>query len=219
MNRDCQLIYENYLNSKISLSEIEDRIRKIKEFLPKFDISNSEGNHIQIKFFDLVARTLNNLEVPTKKHFIQRLIDQKLLPEDFWNYALDNRLLGEAYKPINKAEYKYPMPPKFKIGDIVLIKKYTKSEFIGDYNSTAKRWDPTDWKKTEYKGVLGKIHEIKCFPAGGTRPPSYYYDIIIEDKRYPELVNNFSVICAEYEIKRTQLTVSDTDSMNKLLDI
>ena len=127
----------------------------------------------------------------------------------------DCQLIFEAYKKVDPNECRFPQKPKFQIGEVVNIKNYRHSTFVGDHSSAGKT--ARDWITQLYPNLVGKVVNIECYTNTG-KLPTYYYEILPEDKRYPELNSN-TIICAAYEIRRGKLTVDDTQSISDIMKV
>lgn len=122
----------------------------------------------------------------------------------------DCQLIFEVYKKVNPNEYRFPIKPKFNIGDTVAVKYWKCSKYVGVDNFVK-----DNWEFIEYKNLIGKVIEIKSYQVSR---PIYYYEILIEDKRFPEILGQ-TFIFAGYELRKTKLTIQDTQTWSDLLDI
>ena len=130
----------------------------------------------------------------------------------------DSQLIFEAYKKVDPNDHRFPIKPKFTVGQYVVIKRYHKREFIGKNNYSSINPEE-DYKTTIYKDVLGQIKGIRAFTNYTGAAPTYYYDTEVVDKRFPAIGTDLLRTYATYELNKTNLTPQDTGNIVDILDI
>lgn len=96
MNRDCQLIFESYINSNQQINNyINTLLLLLKENSEVVKAANED-------IFKVIAYILNNLNSTYKQYTINNINQRKLLPTSFWDFVMDNNLLSSSPTTTNE---------------------------------------------------------------------------------------------------------------------